>query len=96
MLSLTKVTGLFGEEGRCIYLEVPVHDAVLVQVANGLQDLLDHTAGVLLRVHASVQDTVKELAARNTESRKWGLIFFPLDDVRMRRRRGKTHSCMIR
>lgn len=61
-----------------------MHNAVLVQVANGPQNLLDHTAGVLLGVHASVQDTVKELAARNTETRNWGLIFFPLDDVRMR------------
>lgn len=54
-----------------------MHNAALVQVANGLQNLLDHTAGVLLGVHASVQDTVKELTTRNTETRNWGLIFSP-------------------
>lgn len=53
-----------------------MHDAILVQIANGLQNLLDHTAGVLLRVHASVQDTVKKLPAGNAEGRKWTLIVF--------------------
>lgn len=45
------------------YLEVTMHYAVLVQIANGLQHLLDHAAGVLLRVHAPVQYAVKELTA---------------------------------
>lgn len=30
------------------YLEVTMHDAVLVQVANSLQNLLNHGAGILL------------------------------------------------
>lgn len=56
-----------------------MHDAALVQIANGLQNLLDHTAGVLLRVDASVQNTVKKLPTGNSESRNWSLILF-LDD----------------
>lgn len=56
-----------------------MHDAALVQIAHGLQDLLDHTAGVLLRVHASVQDTVKKLPAGNAESRNWSLSLFWLE-----------------
>lgn len=54
-----------------------MHNAALVQVADGLQNLLDHTAGVLLGVHASVQDTVKELAARNARTRSWSCDFPP-------------------
>lgn len=45
------------------YLEVTMHDAVLVQIADGLQHLLDHSAGILLRVNPPVQNTVKELTA---------------------------------
>lgn len=56
-----------------------MHDAALVQIANGLQNLLDHTAGVLLRVDASVQNTVKKLPTGNSESRNRSLILF-LDD----------------
>lgn len=62
-----------------MYLEVPMHDAALVQVADGLQNLLDHRAGVLLRVHASVQDPVEKLPAGNPESRNRGLVLL-LDD----------------
>lgn len=36
-------------------------DAVLVQVADSLQHLLDHSAGVLLRVHPLIQDAIKQL-----------------------------------
>lgn len=43
-----------------------MHDAVLVQIADGLQHLLDHSAGILLRVNPPVQNTVKELTAWNT------------------------------
>lgn len=43
-----------------------MHNAVLVQIANGLQNLLNDTTGVLLRVDAPVQYAVKELAARHT------------------------------
>ena len=54
------------------YLEVTVHHPVLVQEADGLQHLLDHPAGVLLRVHAPVQDAVEELAARDAGGRRRG------------------------
>lgn len=50
------------------YLEVTVHDAALVQIADGLQHLLNHSAGVLLRVHSSVQDAVEQLTAGNPET----------------------------
>lgn len=40
-----------------------MHDAILMQVADGMQHLLDHVTGVHLGVHTSVQDAVKELAA---------------------------------
>lgn len=43
-----------------------MHNAVLVQVANGLQNLLNDAAGVLLWVHPPVQYAVKELTARHT------------------------------
>lgn len=56
-----------------------MHDTALVQVADGLQNLLDHTAGVLLGVHASVQNTVEKLPTGNSESRNWSWILF-LDD----------------
>lgn len=42
-------------------------DAVLVQIADSLQHLLDHSAGIFLCVHPPVQNAVKELAPRNTE-----------------------------
>lgn len=45
-----------------------MHNAALVQVADGLQHLLDHPAGILLWVHPSVQDPVKELSAWNTDT----------------------------
>ena len=48
------------------YLEVTVNHPTLMQEADRLQHLLDHPAGVLLRVDASVQDTVEELTAGNT------------------------------
>lgn len=51
-------------------------DSALVQVADGLQDLLDHTAGVLLRVNASVQNTVEKLPAGNSEGRNGSLSLF--------------------
>lgn len=52
-------------------------DSALVQIADGLQDLLDHTAGVLLRVHASVQNTVEKLPAGNSVSRNWSWTLVP-------------------
>lgn len=56
-----------------------MHDTALVQVADGLQNLLDHTAGVLLGVHAPVQNAVEKLPTGNSESRNWSRILF-LDD----------------
>lgn len=47
-----------------------MHYAVLVQVADSLQHLLDHPAGILLWVHPPVQYTVKELTAWNTGEKK--------------------------
>lgn len=73
-----------------------MHDAALVQIANGLQNLLDHAAGVLLRVHASVQNPVKKLPAGNSEIRNGSLIRFLDDRNGTRMRRWKTHSCMMR
>lgn len=48
------------------HLQVSVHDAVFMQVADGLQHLLDDLAGVPLSVDASVQDAIKQLTARNS------------------------------
>lgn len=52
-------------------------DPALVQVADGLQDLLDHSAGVLLRVHASVQNAVEKLPAGNSGGRNWSWTLVP-------------------
>lgn len=49
------------------HLQVSVHDAVVMQVADGLQHLLDDVAGVPLSVDASIQDAIKQLAARHSE-----------------------------
>lgn len=48
------------------HLQVPVHDAVLVEVADSLQHLLDDLAGVSLSVDASIQDAIKQLTARHS------------------------------
>ena len=40
-----------------------MYDAQLVKVSDSLQDLSDHTTGVLLRVVPSVQNTLQELPA---------------------------------
>lgn len=50
------------------HLEVSMHDAVLMQEADGFQNLLDHPAGVLLWINAAVQNTVEQLTARNPET----------------------------
>lgn len=53
------------------HLQVSVHDAVLMQVGHGLQDLSDHTAGVFFCVNTSIQNTVKQLSTRNpSQTRK--------------------------
>lgn len=48
------------------YLKVTMHNAILVQIADSLQHLLDHPAGILLWVHPPVQNTVKELTTWNS------------------------------
>lgn len=48
------------------YLQVSVHDAVFMQVADSLQHLLDDFAGVPLGVDASVQNAIKQLTARHS------------------------------
>lgn len=45
-------------------LRTSVHDIVLVQVINGVQDLLDCLRGVLFRKFASVADTVEQFSSR--------------------------------
>ena len=52
------------------YLEVTMHDAVLVQVADSLQHLLDHAAGILLWVNPPVQNTIEKLPAWNAGQNK--------------------------
>lgn len=51
---------------RACHLQVSVHDAVFMQVADSLQHLLDDLAGVPLSVDASVQDAIKQLTARHS------------------------------
>lgn len=71
-----------------------MHDAVLVQIADSLQHLLNHPAGIFLRVHPPVQNAVKELAPWNTEQEiqtlNKKLQFNFIYDVR------NTHSSMMR
>lgn len=50
-------------------LEVAVHDAHVVQVLDGIQDLTDEHAGVFLRVEAFLDDTVEEFPAGYTGPR---------------------------
>ena len=47
------------------YLQVPVHDAHLVQVVHCVQDLSDQRARILLRVETFFHDSVEQLATRN-------------------------------
>lgn len=49
-----------------LYLQVPVHDAQLVEVLDCLQNLLNDTAGIPLSVTALLQNTVQQLASCNT------------------------------
>lgn len=48
------------------YLEVPVHDAHSVQVVDGIQDLPDQGAGVLLGVEPFLNNPVEKLSPRHS------------------------------
>ena len=52
-----------GTAKKSAHLEITVDDAKLVEVVNGLQDVLDEARGVLLGVRALGDDALKELAA---------------------------------
>lgn len=52
-----------------IYLQVPVHNVQLMEVLDGFQDLQDDAAGILLRVAASLQNSVQQLASSHPKAR---------------------------
>lgn len=56
-------------EQQVLWLQIPVHYAVLVKIADGLQHLSDDLTGILLCVHSPVYDPVKQLPPGNPEGR---------------------------
>lgn len=58
------------------YLEIPMHYTILVQVGDGVQHLLNDSAGILLWVNPPLQDTVEEFTAGHTGGNKVDLVTF--------------------
>lgn len=65
MLFIVRLSVFLTASGQ-LYLQVPVHDAQLVEVLDCLQKLLYDTAGIPLSVTPLLQNTVQQLASCNT------------------------------